>query len=85
MAFDVDQLIEELADRIVAKLAAKSNGHSAGPRLLTVDQAAEYLGRTEQAMYQLISHKKLPTVRTDRRVMIDIEDLKRWIEENKRC
>ena len=32
-----------------------------GARLLTVEAAAEYLGRTEQAL--LISHKKLQTVR----------------------
>jgi excisionase family DNA binding protein len=53
-------------------------------RLLTVEQAAEYIGRTEQAMYQLISQKKIPVVRTDRRVMIDVKDLDKWIDENKR-
>ena len=61
-----------------------SNGAAETKRLLTVEQAAQYLGRTELAVYQLISHKKLPTVRTDRRVMIDVRDLDRWIEENKR-
>jgi excisionase family DNA binding protein len=84
MQFDVDLLIERLAERIAEKLAQKNNGASGGPRLLTVEAAAEYIGRTEQAVYQLISHKKLPTVRADRRVMIDVEDLNRWIEDNKR-
>ena len=82
MQFDVDQLIEEIANRIVAKLA-KANGASAGTRLLSVEAAAEYIGRTKPGMDHLISAGKIPTVRADRRVMVDVRDLDKWIENNK--
>ena len=82
MQFDIDQLIDAIAERIVAKLA-KTNGSSAGARLLTVEAAAEYIGRTRPGMDHLIAAGKIPTVRADRRVMIDVRDLDKWIEDNK--
>ena len=54
------------------------------PRLLTVDQAAVYIGRTKEAVQHMISGGKLPTVRPDRRVFVDVLDLDAWIEDNKR-
>jgi excisionase family DNA binding protein len=83
MQFDVDRLIDAIADRIVEKLGVKHNGASAGARLLTVEQAAEYIGRTKPGMDHLIAAGKIPTVRSDRRVMIDVRDLDKWIEDNK--
>jgi excisionase family DNA binding protein len=53
------------------------------PRLLTVEQAAVYIGRTKDAVHHMIASSKLPTVRSDRRVFIDMRDLDSWIEENK--
>lgn len=52
-------------------------------RLLTVEQAAEYLNRTRDAMRHLVHDGKLPTVRADKRVFIDVEDLDAWIRNNK--
>ena len=52
-------------------------------RLLTVEQAATYIGRTKEAVQHMVSRGKLPTVRTDRRVFIDRNDLDQWIEDNK--
>ena len=53
------------------------------PRLLTVEQAAAYIGRTKDAIQHMIASCKVPTVRSDRRVFIDIRDLDSWIDENK--
>jgi excisionase family DNA binding protein len=53
------------------------------PRLLKVEQAAVYIGRTKDAIQHMIANGKLPTVRSDRRVFIDMRDLDAWIEENK--
>lgn len=53
------------------------------PRLLTVAQAAVYLGRTETAVRFLASSGAFPTVRGDGRVQFDVQDLDRWIELNK--
>ncbi len=53
------------------------------PRLLTVREAAEYIGRTETAVRELIWNGKLAHIRTDRRVMLDIRDLDSWIDTNR--
>ena len=53
------------------------------PRLLTVEEAATYLGRTKGSVQHLVADGGLPVVRSDRRVFLDIQDLDRWIERNK--
>lgn len=53
------------------------------PALLTVKQAAVYLGRSEQAVQHLIFQKELPVVRNGRRVHLDRRDMDAWIERNK--
>ncbi len=52
-------------------------------RLLTVREAAKYIGRTESAVRELVWNRKLAHIRTDRRVMLDIRDLDRWIDANR--
>jgi excisionase family DNA binding protein len=85
--FNIEALLDELADRVVTKLrpelARGLTGTAVRPRLLTVDQAAVYLGRSREAIEHMIASGKLPTVRPDRRVFLDLEDLGRWISENK--
>ena len=53
------------------------------PALLTVKDAAAYLGRSEQSIQHLIFTKELPVVRVGRRVHLDRRDLDLWIEKNK--
>ena len=52
-------------------------------RLLTVEEAAEYLGRTVWGVREMIYSGKLPAVKIDRRVQLDVKDLERLIERNK--
>ncbi len=52
-------------------------------RLLTVGEAAAYLGRTVGGVREMIYSGKLPAVKIDRRVQLDIRDLERLIDENK--
>ena len=52
-------------------------------RLLSVRDAAEYLGRTEWAMRDLVWRGRIPAVKIDRRVMIDLRDLDALIESSK--
>lgn len=52
-------------------------------RLLTIDEAAGYLGRTSCAVREMIWAGKLPSVKIDRRVFLDLNDLDRLIERNK--
>src|SRR2546425_130598 len=63
--FNLDVLIDALAERVAAKVVERTQpgGAPVKPRLLTVDQAAVYIGRTKEAVQHMISGGKLPTVR----------------------
>jgi len=56
---------------------------SSQKRLLSVRETARYIGRTETAVRELVWNEKLPHIRSDRRVMLDIRDLDRWIDTNR--
>ncbi len=66
-----------------SKLVVESRTGRSTKRLLTLAEAAEYLGRSIWAVRELIWKGSLPCVRFDRRVHLDINDLDRWIEQNK--
>jgi excisionase family DNA binding protein len=84
---NMDGLLNAFADVVASKLADRMAAGPAGGksrrRLLTVDEAAEYLGRTKEAVQHMIASGKLRTVRADRRVFLDIKDLDLWIDQNK--
>jgi excisionase family DNA binding protein len=50
------------------------------PRLFTARSAAEYLGRSESAIRNLIFKKQIKITRAGRAVRLDRQDLDRWIE-----
>jgi len=76
-----DRLLELLAEKLASRLT--QDGGGLGPRLMTVDQAAIFLGRSREAIQHLVTSGKLPTVRSDRRIFLDRQDLDRWIEQHK--
>jgi excisionase family DNA binding protein len=79
--FDIDAIVDAVARRLVVQ----GNGAAAArsPRLLTFEQAVAYLGRTNDAVQHMVSANKIPVVRADRRVLLDVRDLDHWIEDNK--
>lgn len=85
--FNFEALIEQLAERLAAKLRAglfqSGSAPALRPRLLTVEHGAIYLGRTEDAVRHLIASGKLPVVRLDKRTFLDINDLDDLIRRNK--
>jgi excisionase family DNA binding protein len=81
-----DSLLESMADLIadrVAKKLASSGRTPVQPRLLTVEQAATFLGRTKEAIQHMVSAGKIAIVKSDRRVFLDVRDIDAWIEANK--
>ena len=52
-------------------------------RLLDIEAAAVYLGRTPRAVRDLVRAGKIPSVRGDRRVFLDLSDLDAWIRDSK--
>lgn len=83
-----DPALAVLVKAVAAEVAAMLKLELAGmagvqPALLTVKQAAIYLGRSEQAIQHLIFDKQLSVVRFGRRVHLDRRDLDDFIERNK--
>ena len=75
-------IAEEVAGLLRADIARLAEP-SVQPALLTVKQAALYLGRSEAAVQHLIFQKDLPVVRVGRRVHLDRRDLDAFIEKHK--
>jgi excisionase family DNA binding protein len=79
----LDAILDALAERVAQRLLRAERSPAMRPRLLTVAEAARYLGRSKHAVEHLISQGRLPVVREGRRVFLDVEELDRWIEQNK--
>ena len=74
----LDALADAIAERVLARL-----NQSQEPRLLRVDEAAKYIGRTPKALRHLIANGAVPAVREGGRLHLDRGDLDRWIELRK--
>ena len=74
----LDALADAIARRVLAHL-----DQSRGARLLTVDDAAKYIGRTPKALRHMIANGTVPAIREGGRVHLDRADLDRWIELRK--
>ena len=72
-----------IASRVRERIEIQNVRGRIVPRLLTVKDAATYIGRTEQAVQHLIHRRELIVVRRGRRVHLDRSDLDRWIDGNK--
>ena len=80
-----EQFVAALATAIAARINPQIQRHNGAAvnRLLSVKEAATYIGRTEQALQHLIHQREIVVVRKGRRVHLDRSDLDRWIEANK--
>jgi len=74
--------LDALADAIAARVAARLESNKT-ERLMTIPEAAVYLGRTARAVRHLIATNALPVVREGRSVRLDRKELDRWIEQGK--
>lgn len=74
--------LDALADAIAARVAARLN-RSDEPRLMSVNEAAAYIGRTPKALRHMIASGTIPVVREGSRLHLDRVDLNRWIEMRK--
>jgi excisionase family DNA binding protein len=72
--------LDALADSIAERVIARMRNSNEPERLMTVPEAARYLGRTPRAVRHLISTGALPSVREGRSVHLDRQELDRWIK-----
>jgi excisionase family DNA binding protein len=72
---------DSIADAIAVRLRDSA---ILAPRLLTLDQAAMYLGLTKDALKAKVHMGRIPKVDLDKKLRFDRQDLDRMIEQNKR-
>ena len=80
-----DAVIDAFASAVAAKLRAtvQAAGPKINPRLLTVELAGDYLSRSPHSVRHLIKDGRLPVVKIDNRIFLDIKDLDRIIDRSK--
>lgn len=52
-------------------------------RLYSIEEAAEYLGRSAEAVRELIYRGRIPAVKIDRRTQVDVRDLEKLVQHCK--
>jgi excisionase family DNA binding protein len=77
----LDQYFEDFAARLERRIEQRAPRDAAPKRLFTVPEAAEYLGRSENAVKILIHRGKLPVTRIDSKSQIDKKALDKLIDE----
>jgi excisionase family DNA binding protein len=76
-------LAQEIAEELIRR-GVGSSKPVIQKRILTLKEAAEYLGRSESGIRHLVSKGILTSVEFDAKICFDIRDLDRAIEEAKR-
>lgn len=77
-------LVRSIVQEVISELRERESiDCGPAPRLLSVEGAARYLSRTPSAIRNMISVKKLKSVRLDGRVYLDVQELDRMIEAAK--
>jgi excisionase family DNA binding protein len=82
----VNQIAQAVAARLLPHPNGNGNGNTQKPipkRLLTVKEAAAYIGRSESAIYHLVARREIAVVRHGRNLRFDVKELDRWIEGDK--
>jgi excisionase family DNA binding protein len=73
-----NELIETLAQRVAATVLERLEDTS-NRRWLTVDQAADYIGRSPDAIRGLVKRRELTGYKPDGRLQLDRTELDRWM------
>jgi excisionase family DNA binding protein len=78
----IQQLAQALAARIVPQIQ-NVNPAKQYPRLMTVTQAAAYLGRSQSALFHLVARREIPCIKHGRNLRFDRVELDKWIDGDK--
>jgi excisionase family DNA binding protein len=70
-------------EKIEEYKAARKRPKGPAKRLYTVPEAACYLGRTVDGLREMLWRGKLPYIKDGRRVLLDVQDMDRYVEANK--
>jgi excisionase family DNA binding protein len=75
-----DWFVERIADAVAERL---TKVQSRRKRLYNLEEAAEYLGLSDDAVRDLVALGKLKSVRPTRKLQFDLHDLDQLIEDLK--
>lgn len=70
-------------ERIAKYKTERRNPKGPIKRLYSIPEAAFYLGRTVDAVREMIYQGKIPYVKDNKRILLDIRDMDAWIDRNK--
>ena len=51
-------------------------------RLLSIIEAAEWLGLSQSYLYKLVESEQIPHIRFGRAIRFDIKELEEWLKED---
>lgn len=71
------------AEQLEQYKQARKNPKGPIKRLYSVPEAAYYLGRTVDALREIIWAGKIPYFKDGKRILIDVQDMEDFIERNK--
>lgn len=81
----IDPITESIKTAAAAGVREALSVHPAtNRRLLTIEEAATYLGRSKREMFNMIASEVIPTVGDGKLRRFDIQDLDAWIANNKK-
>ncbi len=69
-------------ERSMALESGLRSNRGVGKRLLTVREAAEYLGLSEDTMYRKARLRQLPSVKVGRSLRFDLKALEAFVEQH---
>ena len=52
-------------------------------RLLSIDELSHFMGVSKGTLYNWVSQRKIPLVKCNGLLRFDVEDIERWIKDNK--
>lgn len=70
-------------ERIEKYKEARKNPKGPAKRLYSMPEAAFYLGRTVDALREMVWAGKLPFFKDGKRILLDVKDLDEFIDRNK--
>jgi excisionase family DNA binding protein len=76
----IERLARALAKWIVPQI---QDARPSLKKFLTVDEAAEFLGCSRNAVYHLVTRRKIPVVRWGRSLRFEIKSLMTWSKGDK--
>lgn len=82
MADALSELIKIAVREVLAETIKTTDLRS--QRLLSPEQAAEYINISRARLYELLKEGEIPVVKSGRSTLIDKNDLEEWIRAHKR-